>query len=289
MLGIDLYQRYNLVSDWHLVAADGVRECYVKLTDGGGPAAVRGDAYVAGARAAGIQVGGYHFMEPTPTPEAQAEVFAAELRRLNALDIAPALDLEAATIPTGSRADYAKRFLTHLQSTLNISKVALYASASWDAGLAPDTWGIPGLIDWVASYGSNTGGEQAISAYHGHVDVHQYTSAGHVPGITGAVDLDDVLSDITESGSASPTPPSPQPPVSGPIARGTILRVGSRGADVARLQAALDHQYPAYSHLATDGIYGAQTEATVKEFQSRDHLTVDGIAGPQTLGALHLM
>lgn len=207
MLGIDLYQRYNLVSDWHRVYADGVREVWVKLTDGGGPAATRGDAYVAGARAVGCKVGGYHFMEASPSPETQADVFAAELRRLNALDIAPALDLEAAAIPATVRADYAKRFLLRLQATLNIHRVALYASASWDAGLTPDKWAIPGLVDWVASYGSNSGAEQAISGYHGHVDVHQYTSVGHLAGITGSVDLDDVLSDVTEpaSGSAAPT------------------------------------------------------------------------------------
>lgn len=287
MLGIDLYQRYNLVSDWHTVYADGVRECYVKLTDGGGPAVVHGDAYVAGARAAGIKVGGYHFMEPTPSPETQAEVFAAELRRLNALDIAPALDLEAPAIPVGSRVDYAKRFLTHLQATLNMSKVVLYASASWMTTLKPDTWGISGLIDWVASYGTNSGAEQAVTAYTGHVDVHQYTSAGHLAGISGAVDLDDVLGDISES-APLPGAPSPPPSAPGKIPPGTILRLGSRGADVALMQAALNHQYPAYSHLATDGIYGPQTEATVKEFQRRDHLTVDGVAGPQTLGALHV-
>lgn len=205
MLGIDLYQRYNLVSDWHLVYADGVRECYVKLTDGAGPAAVRGDAYVAGARAAGIRVGGYHFMESSPAPEVQADVFAAELHRLGALDIAPALDLEAPSIPVGSRADYARRFLLRLQASMNMSRVVLYASASWMATLRPDTWGIAGLLNWTAQYGANDGKEHAVTAYTGHVNVHQYTSSAHLPGITGAVDLDDVLSDITEPAPATPT------------------------------------------------------------------------------------
>jgi GH25 family lysozyme M1 (1,4-beta-N-acetylmuramidase) len=194
-----------LVTDWRLVAGAGVRDCYVKLSDGGGPAAVRGDAYVAGARAAGIAVGGYHYMQPSPSPEAQADVFAAELTRLGALDIAPALDLEQATIPAASRVDYGRRFLLHLQAKLNISRVAVYSSASWFAALKPDAWGVPGLVDWVAQYGVNDGGEHAITYSVGHVDVHQYTSSGHVPGITGSVDLDDVLADISEQPTAVAT------------------------------------------------------------------------------------
>ncbi|HEX5119861.1 MAG TPA: GH25 family lysozyme [Pseudonocardiaceae bacterium] len=205
MLGIDLYQKYNLVTDWHLVAQDGVKEVYVKLTDGGGQAAVHGDTYVAAARAAGMKVGGYHFMQPSPAPETQADVFAAELRRLHALDIAPALDLEAASIPAGQRAGYGQRFLRHLAATLNIHKVALYSSASWLADLKPATWNIPGLLTWAAQYGANDGRQHPITAYTGHVDAHQYTSAGHLPGISGDVDLDDILTDITES-TPAPTP-----------------------------------------------------------------------------------
>jgi lysozyme len=51
---------------------------YVKLTDGGGRATVAGDADVAGARSVGLAVGGYHYMQAQPSPETQAEVFAAE-------------------------------------------------------------------------------------------------------------------------------------------------------------------------------------------------------------------
>lgn len=203
MLGIDLYQRYNLVTSWPQVYADGVRDCYVKLSDGGGPAGTRGDAYVAGARAVGLKVGGYHYMQASPSPETQADVFTAELRRLNALDIAPALDLEEPSIPAASRASYAQRFLRRVQANLNVSKVALYSSASWLASLKPDTWGIPGLVDWVAQYGANDGAEHPITYAVGHVDVHQYTSTGHLAGVSGSVDLDDVLDDITESGAGT--------------------------------------------------------------------------------------
>jgi peptidoglycan hydrolase-like protein with peptidoglycan-binding domain len=68
-----------------------------------------------------------------------------------------------------------------------------------------------------------------------------------------------------------------------------VLRQGNSGPAVAVLQRALNTQYPAYSHLAVDGVFGPATNAVVREFQSRDHLAVDGIAGPITLRALYLI
>ena len=63
------------------------------------------------------------------------------------------------------------------------------------------------------------------------------------------------------------------------------LRRGSKGADVTKLQTALNAQ--GYDCGAADGIFGAKTEAAVRNFQ-RDHsLTVDGIAGRDTQAALY--
>lgn len=67
----------------------------------------------------------------------------------------------------------------------------------------------------------------------------------------------------------------------------TVLQQGSTGERVERLQRVLNAWYPALN-LVEDGIYGAATEAAVREFQRRAGLQVDGIAGPQTLGKLGL-
>jgi peptidoglycan hydrolase-like protein with peptidoglycan-binding domain len=40
------------------------------------------------------------------------------------------------------------------------------------------------------------------------------------------------------------------------------------------------------SHIAVDGIFGPQTEAAVRSFQSSHGLAVDGIVGPNTWSAL---
>ena len=62
------------------------------------------------------------------------------------------------------------------------------------------------------------------------------------------------------------------------------MRLGSEGPAVKRLQALLNAADGA--GLAVDGIFGALTEAAVRNLQESRHLPVDGIVGPQTWGAL---
>jgi peptidoglycan hydrolase-like protein with peptidoglycan-binding domain len=64
------------------------------------------------------------------------------------------------------------------------------------------------------------------------------------------------------------------------------LKIGDRGDAVRQLQAGLNRDYPAYSKLVVDGIYGPATEAVVREFQRRAGLPVDGAAGFATLAKL---
>lgn len=64
-----------------------------------------------------------------------------------------------------------------------------------------------------------------------------------------------------------------------------ILKVGSRGAEVTKLQKELKAQKHFSSKV--DGIYGPLTKNAVVKFQQKHNLQVDGIAGPQTLRALN--
>jgi peptidoglycan L-alanyl-D-glutamate endopeptidase CwlK len=62
------------------------------------------------------------------------------------------------------------------------------------------------------------------------------------------------------------------------------LREGARGDDVRSLQSAL--QQKGFNPGATDGIFGAGTEAAVLAFQQSEGLEADGIVGPKTAAAL---
>jgi len=57
-----------------------------------------------------------------------------------------------------------------------------------------------------------------------------------------------------------------------------LLRQGSRGATVKKLQAALG--------IPDDGSFGPGTKKAVMDFQASKGLTADGMAGPDTLAAL---
>ncbi|MDN5276885.1 MAG: peptidoglycan DL-endopeptidase LytE [Clostridiales bacterium] len=68
-------------------------------------------------------------------------------------------------------------------------------------------------------------------------------------------------------------------------AQGTLLKMGSRGAEVKKMQQALIEQ--GFLSGKADGIFGPLTRAAVMAFQRAKGLVVDGIAGPKTLNALY--
>lgn len=67
-------------------------------------------------------------------------------------------------------------------------------------------------------------------------------------------------------------------PTAAPAASGGVLRRGSKGDDVKKMQAALG--------LTADGDFGPGTEAALKKWQVANGLTADGAAGPKTLAKL---
>ncbi|MEZ6138532.1 MAG: TIGR02594 family protein [Pirellulaceae bacterium] len=66
----------------------------------------------------------------------------------------------------------------------------------------------------------------------------------------------------------------------------SLLRRGSRGSEVRRLQSALNAKLQPSPNLQVDGIFGRNTETAVRLYQANNGLTVDGVVGPQTWGSL---
>lgn len=65
----------------------------------------------------------------------------------------------------------------------------------------------------------------------------------------------------------------------------TLLKTGSQGSEVSKLQQALKNE-GYYSYHVT-GYYGSITQNAVMSFQKANGLITDGIAGPQTLAQLY--
>jgi lysozyme len=191
--GTDVHPYYQRGLNWK--AAPDIHFAWVKVSDGGAAySTMQGgvryvpDTHVAGAKAAGIPVGGYHYAQLGPAAEAQADILVREVRRLGATGVAPMLDLEAPFTPNAAAKDFAIRFCNRVAAAG--FRPAVYMSASFAKTLRPDQWGIPGLVIVIARYGAVP--EAPGSAqYLGRYDVHQYSSAGTLPGSAGAVDLDD--------------------------------------------------------------------------------------------------
>lgn len=202
--GIDVFEKYQGAVNWQQVAASGVKHALIKLSNGSNVASPAGDHYVTGARAAGLRVGGYAYALGGD-PVAEANAFADELLRLSALDDAPELDYEDPSLPQGSTAPgWIVAFFVQLRVRIPwLTTVLLYSSGSMLTRIGAGAITVPGLriLIWDAEYSTNDGANHPMHYYTGPVAVHQYTSAGHVPGISGAVDLDDVITDITESAS----------------------------------------------------------------------------------------
>ncbi|ALG13277.1 glycoside hydrolase family 25 protein [Kibdelosporangium phytohabitans] len=197
--GIDIY-RYQTVTDWNAVRNSGVQFVWVKLSDGFGPAIVRGDRHVGGAKSVGIPVGGYHFAQKGDPPR-QAHVFLGELNRLGAFGIVPALDIENTGVSWGGQEahDFSVAFLSELRRY--VPRAALYANTAELRAMraAEIVAKVPGTVVWEANYGSNNGQQHALppNAWAPHRAAHQFTSAGRVPGIIENTDINESFIDLS--------------------------------------------------------------------------------------------
>lgn len=193
MKGPDLYQKYNPVTSWSAINgwADFV---ILKLCNGTAKANPAADNYAAGAKAAGMSVGGYLYALGSQGAAPQAQALAAEVRRLTVTGVAPGLDYEDASLPTtavGARAWITAFFVALKEAMPELQVALLYASGALMATINPSTLSVPGLtiLAWDAEYGANDGAEHPRSHYSGAVALYQYTSKGTGAGVTGLIDL----------------------------------------------------------------------------------------------------
>jgi lysozyme len=195
--GTDLHPFYQRGLRW-----DQVRDlsfAWVKVSDGSAPytrreggVVHRPDTHVAGAKSRGIPVGGYHYAQLRPGPEAQADVLLGEVRRLGATGVVPLLDLESPFRPDSVAETFGIAFCRRVAAAG--FRPAVYMSASFAAATRPDQWDVPGLVIVIARYGARPEAP-GPGRYPGRYDVHQYTSGGTLPGSAGAVDFDESYTD----------------------------------------------------------------------------------------------
>lgn len=200
--GIDV-SHYQGVIDWPAVARAGIKFAYIKASEGAvfsDPAFV---ANVAGARAAGLLVGAYHYLDGSGITQqmdhCQATLATAgTLLNLRPLDLPLALDVEEYDVSAGDVATW-----------LDLCKGVLYCGPTFAVLLAQVRPALTAYPLWVAEY---TVAAPKTASWPKWT-FWQHTAEARVPGITTVVDLDwfnGTLEELQALGQA-PSPGSAAP------------------------------------------------------------------------------
>lgn len=179
--GIDVSQDQGTV-DWASVQAAGIAFVFVKATDG--------ETYVdpnfaqnwAGAKAAGLLRGAYHFFRAEDDPQAQAEFFWKTVGGVGELPMV--VDVEESMGQSNSAViSNLTSFLASLQQWTNRQPMIYTDPGFWN-GLGTSAFGDYPL--WVADYGVAA---PTMPAGWTLWDFWQHSETGSVAGIQGNVDL----------------------------------------------------------------------------------------------------
>lgn len=166
--------------DWKKVAKSNVQGVWLKATEG----LTFDDAFykenVAGARAAGLRVGAYHFARPeNNTALAEADHLSHIIGRVGRRDLKPALDMEG----NGDEA-WAHMFCRRVYHNLGVIPV-FYSYSAW---LNEHHFKVPvGNGLWIANYDGLLHPPITPKPWKRYV-AHQFTDKGKVDGIAGNVD-----------------------------------------------------------------------------------------------------
>lgn len=182
VMGIDVSSHQNEI-DWDQVAADGYAFAYLKATEGSGFTDTHFDQNWAGARAAGITPGAYHYFTLCSPGAEQAEDFLAAAPPDDTA-LPPVLDLEFdGACDERPEADHAQQEIDAFTAAVEQAwgrRLVIYSSSEWR-----DHYGLPvadSRPDWLFSDTGRPSQEDW--------SVWQLRFDGAVSGIEGGVDID---------------------------------------------------------------------------------------------------
>ena len=181
--GIDV-SHFQGTIDWNAVVQDGKAFAFVKATEGLTYVDPQFHANWAGAKAAGLLRGAYHFYEPGDDPRQQAEFFL-ETVQPGPGDLPPALDIEVSKGQSASEiVQGIQEWLSTVQRALGITPL-LYTDRTFWNSLQTEEFSAYPL--WIADYGVTT---PVLPAGWTSWTFWQSSETGTVPGVTGSLDLD---------------------------------------------------------------------------------------------------
>jgi GH25 family lysozyme M1 (1,4-beta-N-acetylmuramidase) len=192
--GIDVSHWQGTI-DWTKVAAAGKKFAIIKATESTNYIDPMYATNHAGAKAAGMWTGAYHFAQPSTNANdavLEADYFAAHIN-LGAGDLIPALDLEVSGgLSVTALKAWVMSFMNEVTAKVGARPMIYTSPSFWSTYMGNTT----ALADagyktlWIAHWGV-TSPTVPANNWSGHGwTFWQYTSGGTVPGISGRVDLD---------------------------------------------------------------------------------------------------
>jgi GH25 family lysozyme M1 (1,4-beta-N-acetylmuramidase) len=192
--GIDVSHWQGAI-DWGKVRAAGKRFVFIKASEDVDFVDNKYGTNRAGARAAGLLVGAYHFARPESaagdaTAEADHFVNTANVAKGELL---PVLDLEhTGGLSQAALQTWTRTFLERVYQRTGSRAIVYVAPSFWKSNMGDTTWFADNgyKVLWVAHW--TTASDPSIPAQNWGGEgwtFWQYTSSGTVPGISGRVDL----------------------------------------------------------------------------------------------------
>ena len=192
--GIDVSYHQGAI-DWPRVAGAGKRFAYVRASAGTLTADSAYAANRAGARAAGLTIGSYHFANPDTAPNDAANEAAWFLSHATVAsgDLLPVLDLEVSNgLDAAALTTWARTWLAEVEARTGVRPIVYTTPTFWTTAMAGSDWfARNGYRLWVAHWTKASQPTVPAGNWAGQGwTFWQHSSTGSVPGIAGSVDLD---------------------------------------------------------------------------------------------------
>jgi lysozyme len=204
--GIDIYEGVGAV-EWHRVAQDEKSFAFIRGAYGDRADSMFAQNY-AGAKAAGLMVGAYHFYRVTRDPQAQAQVMTGVLQKAGYGDgdLPPVIDVEDNPGYDGpwNPADN-QRYIAGLRLWIGKLQAAtgrlpiIYTRAGFWSQIGNPT-GFDGCPLWISNYGVTS---PKLPTGWSQYAFWQYSDAGNVDGVHGHCDLNLFNGTVDELRSAA--------------------------------------------------------------------------------------
>ena len=297
MKGIDISNNNGSIN-FNGVKNSGVECVYIKATEGTTFQDSYKSAFYGGAKSIGAKVGFYHFLVGTSAPETQAENFFNQIKDYEN-DLVPMLDVE---VNFGGLNDYIARFIARFNQLTNM-EIGIYTYTSF-LNEYIDVARFKDFKLWEANYNNNPWNLPSNS-FANRVG-HQYTEKGTIGGVNGVCDINEFNEGVLNGNKQVVVNNAATQVATDNIYLQLQRELNVQGFTDKNGNKLIEDGIPgeltlsacplvrkgASGNITTwiqlrcgatpDGIFGTDTENSVKWMQRKWNINDDGVVGPNT-------